>query len=45
MKFKIIHPESDSNWIEEFENEEEAYKKYGNIECSIIELKVIGEKE
>ena len=42
MKFKIIHPESDSEWIEEFESEDEAYKKYGDGLCSIIKFE--GEK-
>lgn len=39
MRFKIIHPESDDEWIEEFETEDEAYEKYNQGYCSVIPLK------
>ena len=38
MKFKIIHPESDDEWIEEFENEDKAYEKYCHGYCDVILL-------
>ena len=48
MKFRIIHPESDTDFIEEFENEEAAHVAYSSGECSItiieeemIELKTL----
>ena len=48
MIFKIKHPESDSEWEEEFENEEAAYAKYDNVDgrlCSIEkieDLRILG---
>lgn len=38
MKFKIVHPESDSEWVEEFDNEDAAYEAYGDGLCSIQKI-------
>jgi hypothetical protein len=38
IKFRIKHPESDSEWDEEFENEEAAYAKYSDGLCSITQI-------
>ena len=38
MKFKIIHPESDSEFVVECESEDEVYEKYGDGLCNIINL-------
>ena len=37
MKYKIIHPESDAEWIEENPSEE-ALRHFERAGCSIIEI-------